>query len=109
VQQAEQGVYSVVVSNLVGVVISDPAPLSVVIPPPPTRLPQITAVTLLSDDTLQLSVSGETGHAFAINASTNLANWAMLTRIVSRTGGFEFTDLDAPGYPQRFYRVVWTP
>jgi hypothetical protein len=109
VQQAEQGVYSVVVSNLVGVVTSDPAPLTVVIPPPPTHPPQINAVMLLPDDTLQLSVSGEAGHAFAIDASTNLADWAILARIVSRTGGFEFTDLDAPGYPQRFYRVVWTP
>ena len=109
VQLAEQGNYSVVVSNLVGVVASDPAQLTVVIPPPPTNPPQIDLLALLSDNTVQLSAICDAGHAFDITASTNLVDWTTLARMVSVTGTIDYTDADAPSITQRFYRVVWVP
>jgi hypothetical protein len=103
VQLTNAGNYSVVVSNVVGTVISDDALLTVVQPEPP----HIGSVTLLSDGRIRLQISGAPGH-YGIDGATNLTgsplDWAELTNFFTTTNPFEFTDSQT-NLPQRFYRA----
>jgi hypothetical protein len=50
------------------------------------------------------------GVNYTLQASTNLAvsAWQNLSTLVPNSDGtFDFTDLEAPNYPTRFYRLVW--
>jgi hypothetical protein len=50
-----------------------------------------------------LLVIGATGYNYAIEASTNLTDWA---RLQTNPAPFLFTDTARTNYPQRFYRAV---
>lgn len=53
----------------------------------------------------QFNVSGPTGLTYEIVASTNLLSWLSLTSVVSTSTQFQFLDLAATNFPQRFYRA----
>jgi hypothetical protein len=73
------------------------------------------AVTLLDpvrlgDGTFQFGFTDLSGPVYTVLASTNAAaplnTWSNLGPAVEAAPGtFQFTDLQAPNYPQRFYRV----
>jgi hypothetical protein len=52
------------------------------------------------------SLAGESGQPFLIQTSTNLVDWFNLSSGVLIDDTFNFTDYDAPNYPQRFYRAL---
>ena len=57
-----------------------------------------------------LRLSGQTNTAFALDASTNLVNWAGLkTNVVPATGYFDYVDNGAAGLRRRYYRARWVP
>jgi hypothetical protein len=53
-----------------------------------------------------LNLTGESGQPFLIQSSTNLVDWFKLSSGLLIDNAFNFTDFDAPNYPQRFYRVL---
>ena len=56
-----------------------------------------------------LRLSGTPNMAFAIEASTNLAQWVSLKTNVTTGGYFDYVDQGAASLPSRFYRGRWVP
>jgi hypothetical protein len=53
-----------------------------------------------------LSMSGLIGHTYNIEATEDLVTWTVIGTVTVGPGGpSEFTDPDAAGYPNRFYRT----
>ncbi len=67
--------------------------------------PRITSVfTDVSSTTL--TVAGEAGFGYMVQASTNLADWARIGWVVGASNGlFQFVDVDGQRHWQRFYRA----
>jgi hypothetical protein len=94
---------SVLVTNMAGSVLSSNALLTVTQPPPP----QIDSISLMPGGEIQLQVSGAPGH-YAIEATTNLADWAELSNFTTSGASFQYLDGDT-SQTQRFYRVRLSP
>jgi hypothetical protein len=77
-----------------------------VVPPPAPRL-QVLGRT--GDGQFLLRVLGQTGARFAIEATTNLSQWAALKTNVVTDGFFDHVDSSAPAFARRFYRARWVP
>ena len=74
--------------------------------PPPVPAPAV-AVANASANGLQLTIQEPaSGARYALEASTDLANWAMLLARTSAGGTQSFTDTKTTNYPTRFYRVI---
>jgi hypothetical protein len=99
----DAGSYSVVVSNIAGTAASADAVLTVTQPTPP----QIDWISIMPDGQIQLQVSGAPGH-YAIEAATNLADWADLTSFTITNTTFQYIDPET-NMIQRFYRTRQTP
>jgi uncharacterized repeat protein (TIGR01451 family) len=99
------GNYRVIVmnaANLTGLA-SSLAGLSVV---PAAPRPTITGYTRLAGGAFQLQFSADVGENFTVRASTNLLDWTSLGMATETAPGqFEFTDIDAPNQPVRFYQL----
>ena len=54
-------------------------------------------------------LSGITGRAYRIDASTNLTAWVPVVTNTAFGGGFQFNDPNASGYSRRFYRALLLP
>ena len=52
------------------------------------------------------AVSGDAGQQYVIQASTNLLDWDSLQTNVAP---FQFTDTNAAGFDQRYYRAFYLP
>jgi uncharacterized lipoprotein YddW (UPF0748 family) len=102
-QTKDAGSYSVMVSNTAGTVASAEAVLTVTQPPPP----QIDLISVMPDGQIQLQVSGAPGH-YAIEAATNLLDWAELTNFVTSGTTFKYLDSET-NLIQRFYRMRRMP
>jgi hypothetical protein len=88
------------------------APLSVtnsflvtVLPP---ALPTLTGAGSVNG-AFHLSVNGDVGPDYFVEASTNLTAWALLLATNPPTLPFDFTDPTATNHPARFYRVRLGP
>ena len=102
-QFTNAGSYSVFVTNAAGTRFSDDALLAVTQAPPS----RIDSITLLSGGQIQLQVNGYPGQ-YAIEGSTNLADWATLTNFSSTGSSFQYVDPET-GQSQRYYRVRRIP
>jgi hypothetical protein len=74
---------------------------------PPVALPggQL-QIQVASDGQATLTMAGPAGHTYEIEASEDFTTWTVIgTATVDETGSLNFTDIDAPNYPQRFYRT----
>ena len=60
----------------------------------------------LVEDGFRLTLTGEFGTNYALQGSTNLANWNQLGTVTNTYGTVQFTDLAATNLPRRFYRAV---
>ena len=54
----------------------------------------------------RLTLIGEAGRSYTIQASTDLVTWISLTNFLSATGADQFTDLQTPNFSRRFYRAM---
>ena len=68
-----------------------------------TNAPSLTA-SRLANDTVQLTLTGQTNLLYVFEASTNLVQWTKIAVRTNLTGAVDFTDGLATNYPQRFYR-----
>lgn len=108
---AQWGYYSVIVSNAFGSVTSRVAELKVFVP----VQHNLSGIQSGADGSLSLSLSGETSAPFApyydlypLETSTNLIDWVPLATVQRANAALttlRFVDVDAPRYPQRYYRT----
>jgi large repetitive protein len=72
--------------------------------------PHLVAASTQANGSFQLTLIGQVGDAYVIQASTNLVNWTpVATNIIAGTGAYKFTDTNAPSFRQRYYRAVRVP
>jgi hypothetical protein len=98
-QTKDAGSYSVVVSNVAGTLASTDAVLTITQPRPP----EITWISVMPVSPILLQVSGTPGR-YAVEATTNLADWAELTNLITTSDSFQYLDSVA-NLTQRFYRI----
>jgi hypothetical protein len=63
----------------------------------------------LAGDRPEFLIGGEAGFTYLVQASTNLTHWVNLYTNPPGLLPVLWTDADAPGFRQRFYRVVLVP
>ncbi len=98
-QPGNQGSYDVVVSNLAGTTISEPAWLYL---NGPLRFTN----TFVGDDGfLRARLLGVAGTSYVIQASSDLTTWTPAQTNLAVRGIIDFVDTDAANHPQRFYRA----
>lgn len=100
-QPVHAGDYSVIVSNVVNSLVSSNATLAV-LPLAPLWLHSITA---LPDGRMTLVISGEPGHPFALERTTNFSFWEEITNAANPTGTAAVTDLSSTNLDRAFYRA----
>lgn len=69
-------------------------------------IPVLFEPMVLSDGSFQFIVSGITGRAYTVQASTNLVDWTNLTDFVATSTVTRFQDTSATNFTRRFYRVI---
>jgi hypothetical protein len=72
-------------------------------PPAPARLFANSAA--LNNGQFSLSLSGDAGATYAVEASTDLQHWSTIATVENNPGTAWVTDSKAGNYPHRFYRV----
>jgi uncharacterized repeat protein (TIGR02543 family) len=102
-QPAAAGNYSVEVLNVAGQVTSSNALLTVSQPTPP----RIDAISVAPDGQIQLQASGVPGR-YAVEAATNLADWADLAYVTNTGTTFQYLDSET-NLTQRLYRLRLIP
>jgi alpha-tubulin suppressor-like RCC1 family protein/Zn-dependent metalloprotease len=109
VGRAHNGVYSVMVTNTIGGILSSNATLKVLVPQ------RLGTPVLLPDGTLQLTSGDADGGLllasdlanFEAQMSTNLMDWVTLTNALSLTNGMlQLQDPSSTNDPMRFYRLI---
>jgi hypothetical protein len=87
-------------SNLTWHVRYTPTAVKLQVAPPFAQ----TSSTRLGDGSFQFTLTGPTGGAYAILASTNLVDWVVIETNSSFPGTLIFTDPEATKFWHRFYR-----
>jgi uncharacterized repeat protein (TIGR01451 family) len=68
------------------------------------------SATVMSDGNFQLTLTGQSGSTYRIDASSDLITWIPVkTNIAAVDGKFQFTDSAATNFNPRFYRAVRLP
>lgn len=61
---------------------------------------------LAPDSHAIVSVTGQNGRMYDVQASSDLADWTVIGAVtLGESGGLDFVDADAANYPARFYRT----
>lgn len=105
-QTNNAGSYAVVVTNTLGVVTSSNALLTV---NTAVQAPQFQSVSVLPNGTVQMVLNGQAGSSYAIDGSSNLVDWTLLTTFVNTNGTYQFTDTSSTNKPLGFYRARLLP
>jgi hypothetical protein len=100
VQTANLGIYTVSVSNPLGVVISQPAALSL------QSLGLKLSVPQILNNAVQLSAVLGSGPSYRLLSSTNLLVWIEATNAISGTTHFVFSEAFSTNVPMKFYRIA---
>jgi hypothetical protein len=102
VQTNNTGDFTVVSTNVYGAATSAVAHLQVY----SSQQALISSPAYLTNNQFRQIVSGITGSAYVVEASTNFSNWVAI-----ETNTVTFTNLDnsITNYPRRFYRVRMQP
>ncbi len=99
---SDAGSYYAVLTNAAGAVYSRTATLRVI---PLPAVPILSSAMVLSDGSFRLTLTGETGWIYGVEASTNFLNWVPLADLPYTNGGVVFTDAQNTNLPYRFYRA----
>ena len=101
---ADEGAYTVVVTNQVGTATSDPATL---------QIERIATTPALVSSPLwtphygfSFSIQGEPKTSYTIERSLTLTTWYPMRRFVATDSPYLFEDTAADSYPASYYRVV---
>ncbi|MBE0541591.1 MAG: hypothetical protein IH623_09410 [Verrucomicrobia bacterium] len=81
--------------------------VSAQLPSPPP--PQMQLLGRTGDGQILLRVSGQENMRFAVDATTNWTHWTALKTNLVSGAYFDYVDVSAPAFSQRFYRVRWVP
>jgi hypothetical protein len=106
VQMTNAGTYSVSVSNSAGSVTSAVAVLAV--SSGAHAKPHISGL-VLGNGTFSMTVNGDSGVDYIVQASTNLLTWDNLFTNHSPAMPFNWSDNDVTNFIQRFYRIQIGP
>jgi hypothetical protein len=101
VSTKQSGLYSVVVANAAGSVISSPAAVTVLSTPAAMLTSSVS-----SNGAFAFNVVGVNGYKYAVQATTDMVHW---TSVETNTAPFTFQDGNAGNFNQRFYRTVYVP
>jgi pectate lyase len=102
VQATNAGIFSVTVTNTAGSAASSNAVLTV---SAGTHTKPQLASLVFSNGVFSLTVSGDSGVDYVVQASTNLINWDSIFTNHSAVPPFGWTDSNAPEFLRRFYRI----
>jgi hypothetical protein len=108
VQQTSAGNYTVMVSNPLGSTTSAAATLTVT-SGTSSNLFKLLAVSLLPNRQAQLTISGNAGERYSIEASTNLLDWSSVGSTTNANGTVQFIDPGNTGVLRCFYRARLLP
>ena len=106
VQSTNAGIFFVVVSNSVGSATSAPAALAISLPG--YALPRLAGMAF-TNGTFSLTVYGDSGPDYIMQASTNLTDWQNLFTNHQPAPPFTWSDSNVTALPARFYRVRLGP
>jgi hypothetical protein len=67
--------------------------------------PNIELLSGQSNGGLSMTLQGNAGPVYEIDASTDLVHWVTMSTQSNSTGTANFSDNSASNYPQRFYRA----
>ena len=71
---------------------------------------RLAASNLTTNGSFQLTLTGQAGQTYEIQASTNLVNWIPIaTNTLNSTGIYKYIDSNSPSYNQRYYRAAHLP
>ena len=88
-----------------------PGVINVLVGPPPTN--SVTGAVVNGDGSVTLSFVGIANYSYQVDATTNLAPpvvWTTVnTNVADINGLWQFTDMQATNYPNRFYRSAYRP
>jgi PKD repeat protein len=68
--------------------------------------PELSAIALKPDRTIELALSAQAGRNYEIQVSTNLTAWTTLVNLTTTNATTVFNDISATNFSQRFYRAV---
>ena len=102
------GSYSVLVSNLVGTVLSSAAILSFT-NPPAAQPGNFDSITLLTNSWVLLNMSGTPYTNYVLDFTTNFTDWSSLGTLSGTNGTFQFSDPSPVTNSERFYRLRLGP
>ncbi|MDR3460674.1 MAG: immunoglobulin domain-containing protein [Verrucomicrobiae bacterium] len=105
-QTTNAGSYSVVVTNAAGSVTSSNAFLAVSSGAP--AKPQVAGI-IFSNGIVSLTISGDAGPDYIVQASTNLVTWQSLFTNHLPVLPFNWSDSNAASFIQRYYRIQLGP
>jgi hypothetical protein len=74
----------------------------------PLATPLVTPATI-SSNRIQLTITGDAGPDYTVQASTNLSTWTNLFTTNSPALPLLWVDTNANSFPRRFYRAVPDP
>ncbi len=98
--------YTLVITNSYGSITSSVAALTVVLPP------GITGVAVNPDGSVTLNLAGSPGVSYVLESTTNFNSGSVwlpvATNVFDITGVWQFNDMSATTFPQRFYRLKYT-
>jgi len=102
---SDAGNYSVLIANAAGKTASADVSLAVVSAAPL----EFRSVERLSENSVRLTLAGNPGARYVIEASSNLISWSALATLTNLVGTVEFTDLAASQPSNLFYRAYVVP
>ena len=106
VRSTNAGFYSVIVTNVAGSVVSTNAFLAV--SSGAYSKPQV-STPVFNNGIFTLTIAGDSGPDYIVEASTNLISWNSIFTNHSPTPPFNWSDNNASNFNQRYYRVLLGP
>jgi len=101
VQQSDAGVYQLVITNTSGSFTTGERLYVYDSPVPTIKNPLVS-----TNSVFQVTIIGVPGFKYALEVSTNLADWVP---IITNTSPYIFSDTNTVLWPQQFYRAVYVP